>query len=124
MKRKKLAGLLLAAVMVMGSTTGVLAASIQQSWNVGSYPGVPSGSSKVMIDGTGGSYCNISCNSYSSSNGTPVVFSSGNFSSSVSIGGTGTVYATKRTAKLNNQYTVNYSANGSGRTVANGKITG
>lgn len=122
--KKRLIGLLLAAVMVMGSTVSVFAATSTAYWGIATYPDVPDSGSASLYDANAGSTCFVGCTQYSSTVNAPVTFTSTNFLASVSIGGVGTVYAKKRNPQLNSTYTVKYSCPGSGRTLANGKLIG
>lgn len=93
-RRKKLVGLLMGTIMLLGGAINVCAATPQAvaNWGVSTYPGTSSSSS--------------------------------NFTSGVSIGGYGNVYARKKTVKLGNTYYVNVYCNGSGRTIGSGTIQG
>lgn len=123
---KKLVGLLMGTIMLLGGAINVCAATPQAvaNWGVSTYPGTSSSSSYFMKDNGAGTYCAITCSNYSSSNGSSIQFSSSNFTSGVSIGGYGNVYARKKTVKLGNTYYVNVYCNGSGRTIGSGTIQG
>ncbi|MEG0963505.1 MAG: hypothetical protein RSF88_11695 [Lachnospiraceae bacterium] len=125
-RMKKVVGLMLSAVILSSSTMGVFAEVPKRvaNWSVGSYPGVPSNGTVFMLDGPGYSSCSITCNSYNSNNSSPVSFSSENFNHTVRIAGTGNVEANKRIVTMGNTYYVQYGADASGRTIANGQITG
>ena len=121
---KKLVGLLMGTVLLLGGTMNVCAATPQKvaNWSVSTYPGTSSSGTYYMMDGSGDLFCNISCNSYSSSNGSVITFSSSYFTSSPSIGGYGNLYQKKINATYGKKYYVKCYCNGSGRTIARGQI--
>ncbi len=121
---KKLVGLLMGTVMLIGGTMNVCAATPKAvaNWGVSTYPGTSSSSSYYMQDGSGDLFCNISCNSYSSSDGSVIKFSSSYFERSFSIGGYGNLYPKKVNPKFGNKYYVKCYCNGTGRTIASGQI--
>lgn len=123
---KKLIGLLMGTVMLIGGTMNVCAATPKAvaTWGVSSYPGTSSSSSYFMLDNTAGTYCAITCSNYSSGNVSAIKFSSSNFTSGVTIGGYGSVSARKKTIGRGNTYYVNASCDGSSRTIASGTIQG
>lgn len=122
MKVKKLIGGLLIATMMMGAPLNTYAASRIESWNVSAYPGNPVSRSVAVYDTSGASMASIICESYSSSSNSPVVFSSDHYTSKVSIGGTGVLYAHKKNIKMLESYTVHYYCDGNGRTIAYGTV--
>lgn len=123
---KKLVGLLMGTVMLIGGTMNVCAATPKAvaNWSVSSYPGTSSSSSYYMLDNNAGTYCAITCSNYSSGNVSAIKISSSNFTSGVSIGGYGNVSARKRTIGRGNTYYVKASCDGSSRTIASGMIQG
>lgn len=124
MKIKNLIGGLLIATMMVGAPANAYAASRIAEWDVSVYPGGMVSRDVSVYDATGGYYSAIVCETYSSSTNSPIVFSSNKYTSKVSIGGTGILYAHKQNVEMLNSYTVLYYCDGKGRTIAHGTVEG
>lgn len=116
--RKRVAGLVLAGAMLVGSTMSVFAAGAEPrvqgaydcAWKIAAYPGKADSHTYTMVSKEISSTCKITCVSYKSSSNQVIKFESRNFMSATSIGGVGTLTPKKQHPEATYVYDVIASA--------------